>query len=84
MGTTVPVEKEAYSPKEVAALLGVDYETVARWLRSGQIPSFKIENTRRVHRRALDEVMGLTGGTTRERYPEPEPPVKPDELADWG
>lgn len=76
------VRKEAFSPKEVSTILGVDYDTVTRWLRTGQMPSFKIGNTRRVHRHVLNELMGLSGGPTRERHPEPAEPIEADE--DWG
>ncbi|MDP9363920.1 MAG: helix-turn-helix domain-containing protein [Chloroflexota bacterium] len=80
--TRAPVEQEAHSPKEVATILGVHYETVIRWVTSGQLPSFRIGNVRRVRRDVLDELMGKAGGRARERYPEPAEPVGPVE--EWG
>ena len=55
------IEQEAFSAAEVAAKLGVSDMTVRRWIRSGQLPSFKVGSARRVPRTALDELMRPTG-----------------------
>lgn len=80
MVATAGVEKQFYSPHEVATIFDVSDETVARWLRSGQIRSVKIENTRRVHRSVIEEL--TNPGGYRARATEPNPPVEADEI--WG
>jgi len=65
------IEQEAFSPREVAIKLGVHHDTVLRWIRSGQLPSFKLGGARFIRRDTLDEVMAPAPGRAKERYPAP-------------
>jgi excisionase family DNA binding protein len=52
------MEQDYYTPREVAKLLGVDYTTVMRWIRSGLLESEKMQqgrrNRHRIKKAALD------------------------------
>ena len=48
------MEKEWYSPEEVADLYGVSISTVYRWTSEGRLPAYKVGGVRRYKRDDVD------------------------------
>jgi excisionase family DNA binding protein len=48
------VEKEWYSPEDVADLYGVSISTVYRWTSEGRLPAYKVGGVRRYKRDDVD------------------------------
>lgn len=52
-------ERMYYTPKEVAAMLGFDYWTILRWMKSGKLEAVKIGKGYRISKESLEK---LTAG----------------------
>lgn len=48
------MEKEWYSPEDVADLYGVSISTVYRWTSEGRLPAYKVGGVRRYKRDDVD------------------------------
>lgn len=48
--------KDYYTPKEVSSLLGVHYQTVMNWVRSGKLRAVKIGQLWKISKEALIEL----------------------------
>jgi len=53
--TAVPEDRLTLRPTEVAKLLGVSHQKVYEWIATGQIPGFRVDGVRLIHRRRLEE-----------------------------
>ncbi|MFW6002573.1 MAG: IS607 family transposase [archaeon] len=53
------MDKELYTPKEAAKILGISVMTLQRWDRSGKIKCLRTPtNRRRIHRREIEKLLG--------------------------
>lgn len=53
------MEKELYTPKEAAEILGITVMTLQRWDRSGKIKCLRTPtNRRRIHRSEIEKLLG--------------------------
>jgi len=74
---TAPEGVSTYTPPEIAKLLRVDPSTVLGWIRSGELPAFKVNSRAkkrpryRVRRCKLEEFL-----ERREQANRPDPPRK--------
>ena len=50
-------ESEWYTPKEVADLLKINYETVLRGLNSGKFPGLRVGKLWRIHKTVFAEMV---------------------------
>lgn len=64
-----PVERLAFSPREVAAMFGVSPQTVTRWVRDGLLPALE---TGDVHRTLIPK-------TSVDAFLSNQRPTKPSE-----
>lgn len=58
MGADDRLKRRAYSPKEVAEVLGLSEWTVRNLINKGEIPAIKFGRNWRVPINALDELLG--------------------------
>lgn len=49
-------DKEAYSPREAAYMLGYHYRTILNRIKSGKIRAYKIDATYRVPKEEIDRI----------------------------
>ena len=63
--TTLMAENTYLSTEEVAKLLNVHSNTVARWIKSGKLPSTKIGREYRISREAIENRMSRIASGTR-------------------
>jgi excisionase family DNA binding protein len=61
----MPNEPKFYAAKEAAALLGVNVQTMRRYLREGKIRSIRLGRDWRISKAALEELAGTTEATTK-------------------
>jgi excisionase family DNA binding protein len=58
----VPVARLAYSPDEVAQLLGVSRPFVYKMMNSGDLPSLKLGRSRKIRHDDVIALLGRGGG----------------------
>jgi excisionase family DNA binding protein len=62
----VPIQRRAFSPREVAAQLGRDRASVYRWLASGEIKPIAVSGRLMISDRELERFLGSnTGGKVK-------------------
>jgi len=49
-------KQDYYTPREIAEMMGVHYQTVMNWLRSGKLRGVKIGQIWKISKEALEEL----------------------------
>lgn len=51
------LEKEFYTIREAAALLGVHYQSIRAWIKDGKLRAVKVKRTVRISKAALQDLI---------------------------